>query len=192
VNSYFHDGGREVNGWSIGAATLTEKIPMQYDPPKPFSPKPIEPTGFFTGIQFRPIVAGTVVDVVVSFILAAFYYSFYVAPKLGATAAFEEEAAKFWLSSEGLSASLLLGSLGTFIGGFYGAYKAATLEMKHGALVGVCSILFGLFMTSGGAENQTPEWFLALSFAAAIPAGAMGGFCAELFSGMKGHKTSTT
>ena len=72
------------------------------------------------------------------------------------SAAFEEEAAKYWVSSEGLAAGLLLGSLGTLIGGFYAAYKAGTLEMKHGALVGVVSILVGLFMHSGDSETSIP------------------------------------
>jgi len=155
---------------------------MQYDPQHTGTPpKPIEPTGFFTGIQFRPIFTGAVVDFIASFVLAAFYYGFYVAPSSGASAAFEEEAAKYWATSEGLAAGLLLGSLGTLIGGFYAAYKAGTLEMKHGALVGVASILLGLVMHSGDTETQFPEWFMALSFAAAIPAGALGGFFAEMF-----------
>ena len=160
---------------------------MQYDPHQSgTTPKPIEPTGFFTGIQFRPILTGAVVDFIASFVLAAFYYGFYVAPSSGASAAFEEEAAKYWATSEGLAAGLLLGSLGTLIGGFYAAYKAGTLEMKHGALVGVASILLGLVMHSGDTETQFPEWFMALSFAAAIPAGALGGFLAEMFKNATG------
>lgn len=160
---------------------------MQHDPQQTgTTPSPIEPTGFFTGIQFRPILTGAVVDFIASFVLAAFYYGFYVAPSSGASAAFEEEAAKYWLSSEGLAAGLLLGSLGTLIGGFYAAYKAGTLEMKHGALVGVASILVGIFMHSGETETQFPEWFMALSFAAAIPAGALGGFFAEMFKSAAG------
>ena len=91
---------------------------------------------------------------------------------------------------DGLMASLLLGSLGTLIGGFYAAYKAGTLEMKHGALVGIGSILLGLLLT-GGADSQTPEWFMALSFAAAIPAGALGGFLAEMFKGAAGGGPSS-
>jgi hypothetical protein len=31
-----------------------------------------------------------------------------------------------------------------------------------------------------------PEWFMALSFAAAIPAGAIGGFFAEMFKSALG------
>ena len=165
---------------------------MQYDPHQTGSPpKPIEPTGFFTGMRFRPIIMGAVIDFIASIALNAFYYGFYVAPKSGAAAAFEEEAAKYWLTSEGLVAGLLLGSLGTMIGGFYAAYKAGTLEMKHGALVGVCSIILGLFLTPSGSENQSPEWFMALSFAAAIPAGALGGFFAEMFKGATGKSGSS-
>lgn len=154
---------------------------MQYDPHAP--PKPIEPTGFFTGIQFRPIVVGAVVDFIATFAMVALYYAYYVAPAAGAAGAFEDAAAKFWASTDGLIASLLLGSIGTLIGGFYAAYKAGTLEMKHGALVGLCSIVLGLFLTPSGSESQTPEWFMALSFAAAIPAGAIGGFLAEMIKG---------
>ena len=160
---------------------------MQYDPkPTGAPPKPIEPTGFFTGIQFRPILTGAIVDFIASFVLAAFYYGFYVAPNSGAAAAFEEEAAKFWISSDGLAAGLVLGCLGTLMGGFYAGYKAKALEMKHGALVGLTSILVGLAMHSGDSENQFPEWFMALSFAAAMPAGALGGFFAEMFKGATG------
>jgi hypothetical protein len=159
---------------------------MPYDFQPSGTPKPIEPTGFFTGIKFRPILTGAVVDYIATFVLSAFYYGFYVAPNSGAAAAFEEEAAKFWMTSEGLAAGLLLGSLGTLIGGFYAAYKAGNLQMKHGALVGVTSIIVGVVMHSGDSTSEFPEWFMALSFAAAIPAGALGGFFAEMFAGMTG------
>ncbi|HWP22917.1 MAG TPA: TIGR04086 family membrane protein, partial [Candidatus Binatia bacterium] len=85
-----------------------------------------------------------------------------------------------------LMMSLILGSLGTVIGGFYAGYKAGTLEMKHGALVGIGSIILGLVLGAGSSDNPMPEWFMALSFAAAIPAGALGGFFAEMFKGAFG------
>lgn len=156
---------------------------MQYDPRQLSSPpSPIEPTGFFTGIQFRPIIAGVVIDTISTIALTTIYYSFFVVKDLGAqTEAAEDAMAKYWYSADGLIASLLLGSLGTLIGGFYAAYKAGKLEMKHGALVAVGSILLGLLLQTGTQdENAFPEWFMALSFAAAIPAGALGGFFAEM------------
>jgi len=165
---------------------------MQYDPKQANSPPaPIEPTGFFTGIQFRPIFMGVIVDTLATMALTTAYYSLVVAKELADKGVGDENAfAEYWASSDGLMASLLLGSLGTLIGGFYAAYKAGTLEMKHGALVGIGSILLGLLLT-GGADSQTPEWFMALSFAAAIPAGALGGFLAEMFKGAAGGGPSS-
>lgn len=165
---------------------------MQYDPRQSNTPpKPIEPTGFFTGIQFRPIILGAVVDLIATLALVYFYNQLYVVPNSGAADALEEAAARYWASSDGLVVSLLLGSLGTLIGGFYAAYKAGTLEMKHGALVGVASILVGLVMQPDDSAIRPPEWFMALSFAAAIPAGAIGGFFAEIFKGRAGKISST-
>ena len=155
---------------------------MQYDPRQSTSPpSKVEPTGFFTGIQFRPIIGGVVVDTIATFALTWLYYSFFVAKDLTAQGAAEDAFNQYWNSSDGLIASLLLGSVGTVIGGFFAAYKAGKLEMKHGALVGIGSIILGLLLQSG-AESEVPEWFMALSFAAAIPAGALGGFFAEMFN----------
>ena len=160
---------------------------MQYDPRQTHSPpSPIEPSGFFTGIQFRPILMGVVVDTIATFALISVYYAFYVAPGASKGAAFGDEAAAYWSTGEGLVATLVIGSLGTLIGGFYAAYKAGTLEMKHGALVGIGSIILGLILQSGSQESALPEWFMALSAAAAIPAGALGGFFAEMFKSAAG------
>lgn len=157
---------------------------MQYDSRQSHpAPPPIEPTGFFTGIQLRPIVAGVVLDTLATIVLVTAYYSLFVAKQVvgqGGEAA-EDAFASYWNSSEGLVTSLLLGSLGTMIGGFYAAYKAGTLEMKHGALVGIGSIILALVFQAMGSERELPEWFMALSLVAAIPAGALGGFFAEMF-----------
>lgn len=162
---------------------------MQYDPRQSSSPpSPIEPTGFFTGIQFRPIFAGVVIDTIATMALTTLYYTFFVVKDLGAQGdAAEDALTSFWSSTDGLIASLLLGSLGTLIGGFYAAYKAGKLEMKHGALVGIGSILLGLLLSSGQDAMAYPEWFMALSFAAAIPAGALGGFFAEIVKNALGR-----
>ncbi|MGH7875215.1 MAG: hypothetical protein ACREQO_23730, partial [Candidatus Binatia bacterium] len=52
--------------------------------------------------------------------------------------------------------------------------------------VGIGSIILGLLFQAGDAESSTPEWFMALSFAAAIPAGALGGFFAEMLQNVTG------
>jgi putative membrane protein (TIGR04086 family) len=157
----------------------------QNSPVKP--PSRIEPTGFLTGIQFRPILVGVIIDTIATIALTSFYYAFFVAKELSAQGGAEDAYSQYWTSSEGLIASLVLGSLGTLIGGFYAAYKAGSLEMKHGALVGIGSILLGLALQGAGSdENTLPEWFMALSFAAAIPAGALGGFFAEMVKDILG------
>ena len=165
---------------------------MPYDPQQTTqAPKPIEPTGFFSGILFRPIVTGVIVDTLGTFVLYTGYNFLFVTKELAEKGLAGESAfAEYWLSSEGLAASLLLGSLGTLIGGFYAAFKAGTLEMKHGALVGIGSIILGLLLQTGGSDSNLPEWFMALSFAAAIPAGAMGGFFAEMLKNAKGSGAS--
>jgi putative membrane protein (TIGR04086 family) len=167
---------------------------MQYDPrqSRP-APSPIEPTGFFTGIQFRPIIGGVVLDTVSTIVLVTAYYSLFVARDFAAQGGAAEDAfAEYWNSSEGLMISLLLGSLGTVIGGFYAAYKAGTLEMKHGALVGIGSIILALVFQAMGSEREMPDWFMALSLIAAIPAGALGGFFAEMFKNVTGGGRAVT
>jgi putative membrane protein (TIGR04086 family) len=161
---------------------------MQYEPRQSSAPpSPIEPTGFFTGIQIRPIIIGVVIDTISTMLLTTLYYVGYVAKDLAGQGAPAEDAFSiYWSSSEGLVASLLLGSLGTLIGGCYAAYKAGKLHMKHGALVGIGSIILGLLLQSGNAESNVPEWFMALSFAAAVPAGALGGFFAEMLRNFTG------
>jgi ABC-type branched-subunit amino acid transport system permease subunit len=60
--------------------------------------------------------------------------------------------------------------------------------MKHGAMVGIGSIILGLLLQSGSTEREMPDWFIALSLVAAIPAGALGGLFAELFKNAVGKK----
>lgn len=162
---------------------------MQYDPRQSKGPAPIEPTGFFTGIQLRPVITGVMLDTIATYVLGALYFTFAVAK---GAATDEDAVAAYWLTSEGLMASLLLGSLGTAIGGFYAGYKAGRLEMKHGGLVGIGSIIFGLLMELGVADSELPEWFIGLSLTAAIPAGVLGGFLAEMFKSATGGGRSSS
>lgn len=166
---------------------------MQYDPRQSNPvPSPIEPTGFFTGIQLRPVISGVVIDTIATIALVTAYYSLFVAKDMAAPGGMSEDAfAEYWNSSEGLATSLLLGSLGTMIGGFYAAYKARTLEMKHGALVGIGSIVLALVFQAMGSQRELPDWFMALSLVAAIPAGALGGFFAEMYKNAVGGRRSS-
>lgn len=161
---------------------------MQHDTRRNIPP-PIEPTGFFTGIQIRPIISGVVLDTLATIAMVTAYYYVFVAKEMPSQGNAADEAfAQYWNSADGLMMSLVLGSLGTMIGGFYAAYKAGTLEMKHGALVGIGSIVLNLFFQALGSEAQMPEWFMATALVAAIPAGALGGFFAEIFRNAVGRR----
>ncbi|HKY08143.1 MAG TPA: hypothetical protein VJQ55_07880, partial [Candidatus Binatia bacterium] len=58
---------------------------------------------------------------------------------------------------------------------------------KHGALVGIGSIILALIFQTMGTERELPEWFMALSLIAAIPAGAVGGLFAEIYKNAVGR-----
>src|SRR4029078_8033322 len=111
---------------------------MSYNSPmKP--PARIEPTGFLSGIQFRPILVGVIVDTIATIALTICYYAFFVAQELPAQGGAEEAYSQYWASSDGLIASLVLGSLGTLIGGLDAAFKPGRLELKQCALVAMVS-----------------------------------------------------
>ena len=164
---------------------------MQTRQPQPNNPPPpIEPAGFFTGIKIRPVIIGVVADIVATMILSTLYYFVFVAKDLSDKGAISEEAlAGYWSSSEGILASLVIGTFGTAIGGFCAARKAGALEMKHGALVGVGSILTGVILQSAGENGPAlNEWQLLIAYAAAVPAGALGGSVAEWARGFSTMK----
>ncbi len=79
---------------------------MEYNPRqvgKP--PSPLEPMGFFTGVKWRPVITGVVVDVLVTFAASMLYDIFFVAKDLGDKGAPSKEAlGEYWSSGEGLMA----------------------------------------------------------------------------------------
>lgn len=156
-------------------------------------PPPIEPSGFFTGIKIRPVITGVVVDIVATIVLSMLYYFLFVAKEMTEKVVSEDALAEYWSSSEGVMAGLVIGTLGTAIGGCYAALKAGSLEMKHGALVGVGSILTGIILQSAGHEGTgLDEWQMMIAYAAAIPAGALGGVLAEMLRGTVTNKPPTS
>jgi putative membrane protein (TIGR04086 family) len=156
---------------------------MQHNP-KETAPPRIEPTGFFTGVQIRPVVIGVVVDYIATqFAMIAFIFG-YLSRELSQQGEMSEEAiAKYMETPEGLIALLVIGCLGTALGGFIAARKAGALHTKHGAFVGLGSLIVS-FLQHAMQEHsmQLPEWFNFVSVVAVIPAGALGGYLAELLS----------
>lgn len=166
---------------------------MQYDTRQTAKPpSSIEPTGFFTGVQIRPIIVGVVVDYIATYAGIYAYFFIYLAKELSKQGEVTgEEIAKHMASPEGLMIGFTIGILGTALGGFIAAHKAGMLEIKHGALVGACSLILSFIEQSLQEESlPLPEWFRFLSVLAIIPAGALGGFVAGALKGSPGGNRS--
>ncbi|HEY7316960.1 MAG TPA: TIGR04086 family membrane protein [Candidatus Binatia bacterium] len=160
---------------------------MQYDTghmAKP--PAPVEPAGFFTGVQIRPIIVGVVVDYIATYAGTYAYIFIYLAKELSKQGEITGEQIKEYMASpEGLMIGFVIGTLATALGGFVAARKAGKLEVKHGTLVGICSLALSFLEQSLQEESlPLPEWFRFLSILAIVPAGALGGFLAESSKGL--------
>jgi hypothetical protein len=159
---------------------------MQYDPRQTGAPPaPVEPTGFFTGVKIRPIIAGVVVDYIATYAAIYAYFFVYMAEKLSKQGEVSVETiTEYMMSDEGLMIGFVIGALGTALGGFIAGYKAGNLEIKHGAFVGLGSLIVSFVEETMREELlPLPEWFRFLSIVAIIPAGALGGYFAEMFKG---------
>jgi len=156
-----------------------------YPRPTGAPPAPVEPTGFFTGVQIRPIIVGVVVDYIATYAAMYAYFFVYLAKELGKRGEFSPEAiSEYMLSSEGLMIGFAIGALGTALGGFVAARKAGKLEIKHGAFVGLGSLIVSAIEQAMQQEPVAlPEWFRFLSVISIIPAGALGGYVAEMLKG---------
>jgi putative membrane protein (TIGR04086 family) len=167
---------------------------MQYDPRQTANPpSSIEPTGFFTGVQIRPIIVGVVVDYIATYAGTYAYFFIYLAKELSKQGEVTGDQIRDYMTSpEGLMIGFAIGALGTALGGFVAALKAGRLEIKHGALVGFCSLILSFIEQSLQEEPvPLPEWFRFLSVLAIIPAGALGGFLAEALKGFgRGYRQS--
>jgi putative membrane protein (TIGR04086 family) len=148
-------------------------------------PPRIEPTGFFTGIQVRPVIVGVIVDYIATQIAMAAFIFGYLAKQLSKEGEMTEEAvARYMETPEGLAVMLTIGCLGTALGGFIAARRAGALEIKHGAFVGLGSLIVSFIQQAMQETSvQLPEWFNFVSIVAVIPAGALGGYAAELLRG---------
>jgi putative membrane protein (TIGR04086 family) len=154
------------------------------------APRPVEPTGFFTGVELRPIIVGIVVDYIATYAAIYAYFFIYLAEELSKKGEVTSEMiSEHMLSSEGLLVAFAIGALGTALGGFVAGYRARKLEIKHGGFVGVGSLIVS-FIEQGLQEEAMPlpEWFRLLSLLAIIPAGALGGYVAELVKGAGFHR----
>ncbi|MGH7845352.1 MAG: TIGR04086 family membrane protein [Candidatus Binatia bacterium] len=154
------------------------------EPPRQPFPPPIQPKGFFAGVQIRPIIAGAVVDYVGTSLGMLLYIGlFYMGDALennGAPEKAIQEAFQKMISSpEGLLTLFLIGILGTVLGGYVAGRLAKAEEVKHGALVGAVALILGLLQSSMADPSPVPHWYELLGYILTVPAGALGGSIAE-------------
>lgn len=163
---------------------------MAYDY-QPQPPPRIEPRGFFTGVKIRPIVAGAVVDYLATYLFTILYLILFFMKepleKGGASQEAIERAVSEMLSSpEGLIALTVIGAFCTALGGYVAGRLAGADEVKHGALVGVISLVIGsLQMSAAGEGYSLPYWYGLASYILTIPAGALGGYFAQSEKGSR-------
>jgi hypothetical protein len=166
---------------------------MQFDPRTGGGPPPsLEPTGFFTGVQVLPVIVGVVIDYIATYAGNYAYFGVYLANKLAQRGELSREALfNYMISPEGLTIGFLIGALGTVLGGFFAARIAGQFCVKHGAFVGLGSLIVSFVEERMGDDASPvfmPEWFRALSILSVIPAGALGGYIADVFRGALARK----
>ena len=148
----------------------------------PTPPPSIEPTSVFSGLRPLPILYGALVDHVATFLAGTALFVVLAADRsIDLSEEISEEAlAEVLASPEFLLCSFIVGALCTVFGGFLGARRAGCQHARHGAFVGLASILIGLlvFVLPAAAE-PTPLWYDLLGAAVVIPCGAVGGWLAE-------------
>ena len=162
---------------------------MQFEPRQTgMPPSPVQPTGFFTGVQIRPVIVGVVVDYIATYAGIYVYFFVYLANELSKKGQLSSDAIPAYMTTtEGLLIGFVIGTLGTAVGGFVAAIKAGSFESKHGAFVGVGSLIVSFIEQLASEEvSPVPEWYRVLSILAIIPAGALGGYVAEMFKGRVG------
>lgn len=153
--------------------------------PRPTVPSPLQPRGFFTGVQFRPVIAGAVVDYIATQVIVLLYlFISYIKDPFEKGGAPEEAIEKALMemmsSQEGILTLLAIGALCTVLGGYIAGRLAKGEEVKHGALVGTVSLIIGILQTAAaGQESPVSNWYELLGYILAIPAGALGGSFAE-------------
>lgn len=155
---------------------------MNSNPQRPENiPPPIEPVGIFSGVQVRPIISGVIVDYLATFLAGIIYIMIYFGREMMEQRELAEEAInKLLASPEHLVILSAVGALCTVLGGYVAGRIAKNIEVKHGALVGLGSlILVTLEQVISGKSTSYPFWFEVLGYLIAVPAGALGGYIAQ-------------
>jgi putative membrane protein (TIGR04086 family) len=148
----------------------------------PTPPPGIEPTSIFSGLRPLPILYGALVDHVATLLAGTVLFVAFAADRsIDLSKEISDEAvAEVLASPEFLLCSFIVGALCTVLGGYLGARRAGCQHARHGAFVGLASLLIGLllFVLPLTAEPP-PLWYDLLGAAVVVPCGAAGGWLAE-------------
>jgi hypothetical protein len=141
----------------------------------------MEAGGIFSGLKIPPILAGVVVDTLATYVAMYAWIVIFVSRQLSGQGEVTEEAIRNFLASpEGLQIGMAIGTLCTVLGGYVAGRRAGVLRIKHGAFVGVGSLVVAaLEQAIAGGGVSAPQWYLVVSAVAPVPAGALGGYIAE-------------
>lgn len=144
-------------------------------------PPPVEPVGILTGVRIRPILAGVIVDYVSTAVLGtAYLIAFSMKGGLENGDRSEETINKFLASPENLIILGIIGILCTILGGYVAGRLAEDIEVKHGTLVGLASlVLVTLQQSLFGESTPFPQWYEVVGYLVTVPAAALGGYLAQ-------------
>ncbi len=148
----------------------------------PEPPPAIEPTSIFSGLRPLPILYGALVDHVATLLAGTVLFAVFAADRaIDLSEEISDEAmAEVLASPEFLLCSFIVGALCTALGGYLGARRAGCHHARHGAFVGLASLLIGLLLFALPLTTEpSPLWYDLLGTAVVIPCGAAGGWLAE-------------
>ena len=138
-------------------------------------------------LRLRPILIGVIVDHSGLILFGIVYLALIVAADLVAGTG-PLESGDLWFPDGVFDA---IGLLFTVLGGYIAARMAGGRHLAHGAAVGAASLIVGIAIAIWVPADDPSTWSTALSMAAAVPAGAAGGYLALLL-GRRAAAADTT
>jgi hypothetical protein len=121
-------------------------------------------------LKFKAVLWGVFVDTIGTLAVAMALIL-----ALAASGVPESEITARMRGFSGLMLMLIFGLGFTVIGGYVAGRTAGQYEILHGAIVAGIGLVPGLFLRDPGL----PLWYEAVSFAAVIPLGMVGGYIAR-------------
>jgi hypothetical protein len=132
-----------------------------------------------SGLKPKAIIFGVAVDILGSLAIAIVAF---VATAAAGQSLTEPLNIQDRFGTIGLALMFLAGLAQTGLGGFAAAQMAKVHYVRHGAAVGVVSLIFGLLINFGlgsTPEDALPLWYDVGSYVLVIPVAALGGYLAS-------------